>query len=70
MLPLVHYLPESAWRMTLRTLGRSFYASNQHLNPLDISGFRALYPGTARVRIEKIRTFGLTTNLVALSGRV
>ena len=69
MLPIVHYLPLATWRRALPLLGRSFYSSEEKLNPLDRRGLRSLFPERSDVRIEGIGLVGPSTNLVAMASK-
>jgi hypothetical protein len=62
-LPLVHYLPDRAFRLTLRVLGRADLANHECLNLLWARDLQRLCPCEARCRLLRVRVLGLSTNL-------
>lgn len=66
VLPLVHWLPKSAFRWLLRRSGRSFFAEERNLNLLsagDVAGLcRAA--GVSGYTIGTVRLAGLSSNLL------
>jgi SAM-dependent methyltransferase len=64
-LPLLHFLHPSIYRGLLRTLGHEYYAREENLNLLDRRSLLALFPAGASVRVSRVRTVGVTSNLVA-----
>lgn len=68
-LPFLHWLPRSTHRRLLRLLRRPFWADPANLHLLSAREFVALFPPEANVRILRKRTFGFTSNLVAVVAR-
>ncbi len=63
-LPLVHYLPARFYRGIIRKLGHEYYASESNLNLLDRKSLLSLFPPKVDIEMRKIRTLGLTSNLI------
>lgn len=66
-LPLLHWLPDSAYRASLRRLGLDYFADVENLNLLDASSFLALFPTSRRNRLLRSGLPLLGSNLVCLS---
>jgi SAM-dependent methyltransferase len=64
-LPLLHYLHPGVYRGLLRRLGHEYYAREENLNLLDRRSLLALFPAGVCVRVSRVRTLGVTSNLVA-----
>jgi len=65
--PFAHWLPERAYRVVLRGLGLSQFASIDVLNPLRGRDFVALFPSSRRNRLLHIGLPLARTNLVCVS---
>jgi SAM-dependent methyltransferase len=63
-LPLVHYLPPRFYRGIIRKLGHEYYASESNLNLLDRASLLALFPPGVAMELRRVRTLGLTSNLI------
>ena len=68
-LPLLHWLPQHWHQATLRRLGKAFWADTANLNLVSARELRELFPPGTTVRIDRHRTLGWTSNLIA-HGRV
>jgi len=66
-LPLVHWLPEPAYRAVLRGIGFGYFADIENLNLLDEAAFRGLFPRSRRNRMFRMGLPLLTTNLICIS---
>jgi hypothetical protein len=66
-LPLVHWLPDPAFRRTLRRLGFNNFADVETLNPLDADAFLSLFPAGRSTRLLSKKPLLLRSNLVAVS---
>jgi len=66
-LPLLHWLPDSAYRASLRRLGLDYFAEVGNLNLLDASSFLALFPPSRRNLLLRSGLPLLRSNLVCLS---
>lgn len=61
LVPLAHWLPQP-WRAGVyRLAGRDYFATSDHLNPLDGAALRGLFPRELLgcVRLQRQRLFGL-----------
>lgn len=61
-IPLIHLLPDAWWRRLLKWLGKSKWASEAMLNPLDASAlfrFASLLPGKPAHDVGHKRVFGI-----------
>jgi len=65
-IPLLHYLPASLYRATLRRTRFSYWADEGHLNMLTPRTFHSLFPPPSDARILRITTLGATSNLAAV----
>lgn len=63
-LPLVHYLPGRMFRKILKLCGKKALADINILNLLSAKEFLLLFPENTRLSLIKIRTFGMTSNLI------
>lgn len=63
-LPLLHYLPNSAFRWALRVLGREDLADADSLNLLWPAAMKDLCPHGGQCRLLRVRVLGIGTNLV------
>ena len=66
-LPLLHWLPDVAYRASLRRLGLEYFAEIENLNLLDARAFLSLFPGSRQNRLLKSGLPLLRSNLVCLS---
>lgn len=62
-LPFVHWLPASIFRKILKMLGKKALADESILNLLTTKEFVSLFPESVNLKIIKIRTMGLTSNI-------
>lgn len=69
-LPLLHWLPDPAYRATLRRLGLGYFADIENLNLLDASSFLALFPTSRENRLLWSGLPFLRSNLVCLSRKI
>ena len=69
-LPLLHWLPDAAYRGTLRRLGLVYFAQIENLNLLDAGSFLSLFPASRENRLLQSGLLLLPTNLVCLSRKV
>jgi methyltransferase family protein len=67
LLPLLHWLPDTQYRATLRRLGQSYFADVGNLNLLDTVSLRGLLPSDRRNRILKTGLPLAPSNLVGVS---
>jgi SAM-dependent methyltransferase len=65
-LPLLHYLPPSAFRALLRRTPYRHWAEESNLNILTARELVTLFPSNVAVNVRSVRLFGLTSNLVAV----
>lgn len=63
-LPLVHWLPPKTFRNILRKVGMKALAEEEILNLLSAKEFIGLFPKEAKLHLVRIRTMGMTSNLV------
>jgi hypothetical protein len=66
-LPLLHWLPDTAYRSSLRRLGLDYFAEIENLNLLDAEAFLSLFPRSRQNRLLKSGLPLLRSNLVCLS---
>jgi hypothetical protein len=66
-LPLLHWLPDGAYRAALRALGHSYFADIDNLNLLDAPSFLSLFPSSRRNRLVRSGLPLLRSNLVCIS---
>lgn len=66
-LPVLHWLPDQAYRVVLRRLGFTYFADVENLNLLDASSFLALFPGSRRNELMKAGLPLLRSNLLCVS---
>jgi len=64
-LPLLHWLPRSMHRRVLRLLGKPFWAAPTNLRLVSAAELAAMFPAGTTVTIQRQRTFGFTSNLIA-----
>ena len=64
--PLLHYLPPRSHRALLARTRYRYWASEDHLNILAARALADMCPAGWNVRIKRVRTLGLTSNLVAV----
>jgi hypothetical protein len=69
-LPLLHWLPDQAYRVVLRRLGFAHFADIENLNLLDASSFLSLFPGSRRNELIRVGLPLLRTNLLCVSREV
>lgn len=69
-LPVLHWLPDPAYRAALRRLGFRHFADIENLNLLDASSFLSLFPGSRRNEVIKAGLPLLRSNLVCVSREV
>ncbi len=67
-LPFLHWLPKKAHWSLLKRLGFPELASIDSLNLIGQKDLRKCFSENTSLRIEKVRTFGWSSNLVALYG--
>lgn len=69
-LPIVHWLPDPAFRRSLRWLGMDYFAELDNLNPLDPHEFLSLFPTNRENRLAPKGPLGsgiLSPNLLCIS---
>lgn len=66
-LPVLHWLPDSAYRGTLRRLGLDHFAEVENLNLLDATSFLSLFPAGRRNELIRGGLPLLPSNLLCLS---
>jgi hypothetical protein len=66
-LPFVHWLPEPAFRASLRLLRFRYFADPANLNPLDAASLLALFPSERDTHMVKIGSGLLSMNLLCVS---
>jgi 2-polyprenyl-3-methyl-5-hydroxy-6-metoxy-1,4-benzoquinol methylase len=64
ILPLVHWLPSSWFRMILRWLGKDFFAKEENLNLLDEKELSKMFPANSCLKKNHFKLFGIVSNLV------
>lgn len=64
VLPLVHYLPGGVFRKILKLCGKGALADINILNLLSAKEFQLLFPENVQLSLIKIKTFGITSNLI------
>jgi hypothetical protein len=64
VLPLVHWLPPSAFRFILKLLGKDFFAKEENLNLLSEKDVLDLLPKNTGVSKKHFKLLGLVSNLV------
>lgn len=62
--PLLHWLPSSWFRASLRVLGQEFFAQEENLNLLSHKEVMAMLPATAEIETKHHRLGGLISNLL------
>jgi hypothetical protein len=67
LIPFAHYLPPSLRYAVYRTLGKTYWASINHLNLLASRQFLALFPNGIQVQQVRLRVLGLTHSLIAIA---
>jgi hypothetical protein len=69
VLPLVHYLPPSAFRAVLRKLGRDFFADEANLNLMSHASLvdAARCGGIDNFRVETVSLAGWPSNLLLIA---
>ncbi len=67
MLPLLHWLPDAAYRAVLRRVGLGYFGDVENLNLLDRRSFHDLLPASRRNRMLRFGPPLLTTNLICIS---
>jgi SAM-dependent methyltransferase len=68
-LPLLHWLPRRWHQACLRRLRREFWAQTDNLNLVSAPQLSAMFPADWTVRIDRHRTLGWTSNLIAVGTR-
>lgn len=66
-LPLLHWLPENAYRAVLRRLGQGYFAEVDNLNLLDARAFLSLFPRDRHNRLFALGMPLLPSNLACVS---
>jgi hypothetical protein len=66
-LPLLHWLPDNAYRVALRRLGQSYFAEIDNLNLLDARAFLSLFPPDRHNRLFAVGMPLLPSNLACVS---
>ena len=69
-LPLLHWLPDAAYRAALRRLGFTYFAEVENLNLLSAPAFLSLFPSARVNRLVKAGVPLLRSNLVCVSREV
>jgi hypothetical protein len=69
-LPMLHWLPDHAYRAVLRRLGLDYVADVENLNLLDAASFLALFPAPRRNELIRAGLPLLPSNLLCLSRTV
>jgi len=67
-LPLIHWLPQEMHQRLLRMLKMSFWSKTENLNLLDEKTLLKLFGDSSNVVVHKNKTFGLSSNLLAVAG--
>lgn len=63
LLPLLHWMPLTWHRATLRAVGASFWADENNLNLLSVSSLKPLLPSGGQASIRLVRTAGWPSNI-------
>jgi hypothetical protein len=69
-LPLLHYLPGPLFRPLIRGAPLRLLDSEQHLNILTGRELLKILPPTASLWVERIKLFGIASNLVPIGRRL
>ena len=69
-LPLIHFLPKFVFRKILISTRYSFWSSEDNLNLLGLKEFRLLFPDRVSIQTQKIRFFGMTSNLIIFGSKI
>lgn len=69
-LPVLHWLPDKAYRVVLRRLGFAYFADVENLNLLDASSFLSLFPVSRRSELIKTGLPFLRSNLLCVSREI
>jgi SAM-dependent methyltransferase len=64
-LPFLHFLPSAAYRAILAGTSYRYWADEAHLNMLSGDALRRILPAGVKGRVETVRLFGLSSNLIA-----
>ncbi|NJN85120.1 MAG: methyltransferase domain-containing protein [Leptolyngbyaceae cyanobacterium SL_7_1] len=64
MMPLLHWLPLPWFRRILKLIGKSFWAEENHLNPLSEKEILQILPANVRFRTRHHKLLGLVSNLL------
>lgn len=64
LLPFVHWLPPSWFRLICRCLGKEFFAKEENLNPLSEKDVLDMFPKGVRAYTRRFRLFGFVSNLM------
>jgi hypothetical protein len=64
-LPFLHFLPCAAYRAILTKTPYRYWADEAHLNILSGDALRRMLPAGVKGRVEAVRLFGLSSNLIA-----
>ena len=64
-LPFLHFLPCAAYRAILAGTSYRYWADEGHLNMLSGDALRRMLPAGVKGRVETVRLFGLSSNLIA-----
>lgn len=64
MLPLLHWLPQQLHQRMLKALGHEFLSRTENLNLLGMNEILQLTEGLGAVHVERIRLFGMVSNLI------
>jgi SAM-dependent methyltransferase len=64
-LPFLHFLPSAAYRAILAKTSYRYWAEEAHLNILSRDALRRMLPTGAKGQVERVRLFGLSSNLIA-----
>jgi len=67
LIPFAHYLPVNIRCWIYEKLGRGYFADINTLNLLTPKSFISLFPKECKIRLYRQKSFGLTTNLIALA---
>jgi SAM-dependent methyltransferase len=69
-LPLLHFLPASLFRATIRHTRYKYWAAESNLNILTAGGLKRLFPSHVAVAVETVRFCGFGSNLIAFGRSV
>lgn len=64
-LPLLHFLPKKVYRRMLIAIGESYWSRERNLNLLSKNELHALFPEESGVKLDSVKLFGMSTNLIA-----